>query len=334
MLTSKPSAASHDTQANIPSRRFVPQANRALRYFNIYLNTKQPPRTWSLNPFRLFRSSPSSQPANTALARSTSNSSNNSRSSSPRSSKSSSSGGGGRTTSIPITPIAPSNNPRGELIFSSKVGPGFREGYEKYRNEWEKRRKPSRVELSWWNWLKGFVVTSSTSEGRSAKSAEKVEKHVQQTEKEISSTTTLSNSQQTRTSTSSSINSDSRGRDIRTRPLLRTVSSASSNSSASSSAYSVSPPASRQPSPLRNPVVDDVSKTSSPTSSRRSTPDLITEEDEEYFMEEKGRKGVGSNSESSLASLGRQDRRSIDVTGETDEDGWTRQKVRNRGKAL
>ncbi|GAA5965906.1 hypothetical protein JCM8115_000743 [Rhodotorula mucilaginosa] len=36
--------------------------------------------------------------------------------------------------------IPPAQNPRGELIFSSRVSPAFREGYERYRGEWERRR--------------------------------------------------------------------------------------------------------------------------------------------------------------------------------------------------
>ncbi|POY72266.1 hypothetical protein BMF94_4709 [Rhodotorula taiwanensis] len=41
---------------------------------------------------------------------------------------------------VPLPPIPPSLNPRGELIFSSRVSPAFREGYERYRGEWERRR--------------------------------------------------------------------------------------------------------------------------------------------------------------------------------------------------
>ncbi|WRT70455.1 uncharacterized protein IL334_007453 [Kwoniella shivajii] len=37
--------------------------------------------------------------------------------------------------------IPPSSNPRGELIFSSRVDKGFREGYERYRAAFERRRE-------------------------------------------------------------------------------------------------------------------------------------------------------------------------------------------------
>ncbi|CAG8746112.1 13900_t:CDS:2, partial [Acaulospora colombiana] len=39
-----------------------------------------------------------------------------------------------------IPPIPPSTNPRGELIFSSRVHPSFREGYERYRESYERKR--------------------------------------------------------------------------------------------------------------------------------------------------------------------------------------------------
>lgn len=45
-----------------------------------------------------------------------------------------------RGTSVPIAPIPPTNNPRGELIFSSRVDRTFRESYEKYRAKFERRR--------------------------------------------------------------------------------------------------------------------------------------------------------------------------------------------------
>ena len=37
--------------------------------------------------------------------------------------------------------IPPSSNPRGELIFSSRVDKGFKEGYERYRAAFERRRE-------------------------------------------------------------------------------------------------------------------------------------------------------------------------------------------------
>ena len=42
--------------------------------------------------------------------------------------------------------IPPSSNPRGELIFSSRVDKSFKEGYERYRNAFERRREEKAME--------------------------------------------------------------------------------------------------------------------------------------------------------------------------------------------
>ncbi|TNY18503.1 hypothetical protein DMC30DRAFT_426378 [Rhodotorula diobovata] len=176
---------------------FVPQANRALRPFNIYLNTRHRSR-FSLS--RLF-GSPPPQPTSAALSRTSSGQSMASHGPTPplsrrtsASSVASSSGASLRsagawrsppvspplspsssppsspppssslplpnpndpvtralppppsstssssTRGIPLPPIPPAQNPRGELIFSSRVSAQFREGYERYRGEWERRR--------------------------------------------------------------------------------------------------------------------------------------------------------------------------------------------------
>jgi hypothetical protein len=41
---------------------------------------------------------------------------------------------------IPLPSIPPTKNPRGELIFSSRVERAFRDGYERYRALFERRR--------------------------------------------------------------------------------------------------------------------------------------------------------------------------------------------------
>ncbi|GAA5996503.1 uncharacterized protein JCM10292_003013 [Rhodotorula paludigena] len=177
------------------AHKFVPQANRALRPFNIYLNTRHRSR-FSLS--RLFGSSP---PPSNALSRTSSGRSIASDVSSPPLSRSPSASSTHSMSSssnvslrsagalrsppaspplspsssppaspplrntallpspsdpvtrapvptpsprppggIPLPPIPPAQNPRGELIFSSRVAPQFREGYERYRGEWERRR--------------------------------------------------------------------------------------------------------------------------------------------------------------------------------------------------
>ncbi|GAA5917278.1 hypothetical protein JCM5296_004843 [Sporobolomyces johnsonii] len=236
------------------AHKFVPQANRALRPFNIYLNTRHRSR-FSL-PFSLFGwsaaapSSPSATLSRTPstrslpdhssppLSRQASSSSISSttslrsagalrsppvsRSSSPTPAPSSSS----RTASpapsppppptsddgavtrappspplpppargIPIPPIPPAQNPRGELIFSSRVAPQFREGYERYRAEWERRRAearklqtaaaaavPGRGGAGWKAWLvrpwrsAGSGTGSTPSSGGSSVGGEKGDK--------------------------------------------------------------------------------------------------------------------------------------------------------------
>ena len=278
------------------SSRFVPQANRALRYFNVFLNTKQAPRNWSLNPVRLLQShSPpavTSPTGTTIVSRSTSPASSTGRSS-PRSKSPYSQ----TRSSVPLAPIPPSANPRGELIFSSKVTPAFREGYEKYRSEWEKRRRPSKYELSWAAYLKSYVLKPKPAPKSSA-AAEKGSSSEKVRTKSAKSGIAYAASSPSEVSddSSSSAAAAARGRDTRARPLMRTGSSSSL-----SSGLSISPPASRRSSPLRN----SLSKASSPTSSRPTTPDLIREEDE--YMAGEGKlgahgRGFTSASDSSLAS--------------------------------
>lgn len=65
------------------------------------------------------------------------------------------------TRTTPLKPtiipsIPPTTNPRGELIFSSRVDRSFREGYERYRAAFERRREEKAREYRsnvryWWN---------------------------------------------------------------------------------------------------------------------------------------------------------------------------------------
>lgn len=74
----------------------------------------------------------------------------------------------------PITPIPPPTNPRGELIFNSRVDKAFREGYERYRAAFERVREErqrdaleARAARSWWAWLslRGRRVLAKEKEG-------------------------------------------------------------------------------------------------------------------------------------------------------------------------
>lgn len=85
------------------------------------------------------------------------------------------------SSSVPILPIPPATNPRGELRFSSRVDSVFRENYERYRANFE--RKHAQQELtraqtnSWfgrwqWGWRRSEVpVVPPVSAGISASGA-------------------------------------------------------------------------------------------------------------------------------------------------------------------
>lgn len=111
--------------------RYVPHANRSLRSFNMLLNVRRPPlrSKFYWNPLTFFFPRPN-EPSVGAQ---------------PSSSRSSSPNPGNRarssSTTRPIHTIPPATNPRGELIFSSRVDKNFRESYERYRAAFERRRE-------------------------------------------------------------------------------------------------------------------------------------------------------------------------------------------------
>lgn len=72
-----------------------------------------------------------------------------------------------------MAPIPPAQNPRGELIFSNRVSGGFREGYERYRGEWERRRVgKSSGGGGWKGWWRGREESGSEKERERESSAE------------------------------------------------------------------------------------------------------------------------------------------------------------------
>jgi len=129
------------------ANRYVPHANKALRAFNMYLNVRAAPLAapW---PFSiLFGSPPPIPPSSTSVK-------------SQRTSKLDPSRAGRRAT--PISPIPPSSNPRGELIFNSRVDKQFRESYERYRAAFERKRDErvladaaEAASAKIWTWLPG-----------------------------------------------------------------------------------------------------------------------------------------------------------------------------------
>ncbi|KAG8925551.1 hypothetical protein FRC02_009598 [Tulasnella sp. 418] len=137
------------------ANRYVSHANRTLRSFNMYLNVRPRP----ISTFSSFFRSSTSVPSSPSPPRSPSP---NSRKSSSRRS----------ATPVTITPIPPPQNPRGELIFNSRVDKSFREGYEKYRGAFERQRdeKQRETELlksqrSYWNW---FLMRSKRAASQAA----------------------------------------------------------------------------------------------------------------------------------------------------------------------
>ena len=106
----------------------------------MYLNTRTAPRS----PFLSFLGYKSESRSDTL------------RTSSPHHSQGAPPSPSGAPKRSAIPPIPPSQNPRGELIFSTKVSPEFREGYERYRAAFERRRAEkmaAKRAQSWRKWL-------------------------------------------------------------------------------------------------------------------------------------------------------------------------------------
>ncbi|KAJ7148628.1 hypothetical protein C8R43DRAFT_888797 [Mycena crocata] len=131
------------------ANKYVPHANRALRSFNMYLNVRKPPLRSKIyfNPLAFFFPRPTDSPPS-PIHPSSSRSSSRTRSSSPPPAI------GSTSTSVPIPPMPPTTNPRGELRFSSRVDRAFREGYERYRANFERKRALQQQQLGRANgWL-------------------------------------------------------------------------------------------------------------------------------------------------------------------------------------
>lgn len=108
-----------DPNSSFPQRiSYVPHANRALRSMNMHLNMRTISSPWKrLVPFPFSLVFPASSPT-------------------PQRTRTSTTTG----APIPLPSIPPTKNPRGELIFSSRVDRPFKDGYERYRALFEKRR--------------------------------------------------------------------------------------------------------------------------------------------------------------------------------------------------
>ncbi|CAE6469117.1 hypothetical protein ACGC1H_006242 [Rhizoctonia solani] len=115
------------------ANRYVPQANRALRNFNLHLNVRTQPMG-PPGPLKYFFPRPTPSPASPTATQPNRK---------------------GANRKAPLNPIPPTNNPRGELIFSSRVDRSFREAYERYRSVWERKREEHLAanRRSWLGWL-------------------------------------------------------------------------------------------------------------------------------------------------------------------------------------
>ncbi|KIL59447.1 hypothetical protein M378DRAFT_14786 [Amanita muscaria Koide BX008] len=149
------------------ANRYLPHANRALRSFNMYLNVRKPPLRSKfkfldkplsfLFPRQEHERSQSKAGIPATSPRSMSPPASIARSSSPSAAR-------------PIPAIPPATNPRGELIFSSRVDRNFREGYERYRSAFEKMREEREQRLkrqNWTGWMTQWWDATPTPSGAS-----------------------------------------------------------------------------------------------------------------------------------------------------------------------
>ncbi|KAH8914806.1 hypothetical protein BT69DRAFT_1342230 [Atractiella rhizophila] len=113
------------------AHRYIPSANRSLRPLNIYFNASVQERSRSFLSFLLYPFPSFYAPA-PPMGPTSPTTPPRSSSPTPRS----------PAKAVPLAPIPPSANPRGELIFNSKVTPAFRDGYERFRHNWAQRNDP------------------------------------------------------------------------------------------------------------------------------------------------------------------------------------------------
>ncbi|WWC92145.1 uncharacterized protein L201_007099 [Kwoniella dendrophila CBS 6074] len=160
---------------------YINHSNKALRPLNMHLNMRRPKTSlFSFIPF--FRSSTSSPTPSTSSSSSTPTPPTQSgipsnqlinkpflggRGQSSQSQQQQQQRKVSNSTNVMAT-IPPSTNPRGELIFSSRVDRNFREGYERYRAAFERRREEkareeSKLNMNSTKWLSWTTSTSSSS---------------------------------------------------------------------------------------------------------------------------------------------------------------------------
>lgn len=113
--------------------RFVPQANRSLHTFNLHLNMHTHPRPSSWTSWIPLRR-PGPDFRATEPHTSTTGQSRRPENAHMRNES--------RTFHISNSQsVPPARNERGEILLSSRVDTEFREGYERYRNAFERKRR-------------------------------------------------------------------------------------------------------------------------------------------------------------------------------------------------
>lgn len=117
----------------------------------MYLNVRKPPLRSKLywNPLSFFFPRP--EEASASAQSPASSRSSSPTPPSPRARARSAS------TTRPIHTIPPATNPRGELIFSSRVDKNLREAYERYRAAFERRREEKEFEELRQKWYGGLL---------------------------------------------------------------------------------------------------------------------------------------------------------------------------------
>lgn len=165
-----------------------------------------------------------------------------------------------------IASIPPSNNARGELIFGSKVSPAFREGYERYRAAFERRRREKLSERQRRGWRRWWSSIFSRDVGPGATAGSKPA-HPRRLDGALVEKD-LGNPSDSRASHPSSLRGNgslrASPRTTRTRQKGGAVASAPASGSENST-----PASSRAPSPESSPVLPNVALSASSREERR-----------------------------------------------------------------
>lgn len=228
------------------ANKFVPQANRSLRSFNMYLNTRSAPRRSIFSYFRQ-QESPFTLRRTTSITEDkeaqTASSANANADGSNTKQNPTLSIAAARRLHIPTIP--PSSNPRGELIFSSKVSNQFREGYERYRAAFERRRAEKMEERRKSGWRGWWILGRSNKSLSSPKSLSiNVEGNNQQQPKKGSPASSIRGPR-------------SSPRSSRARPKLNT---STGNAIGGNGSENSSPGTSRASSPTNSPLIPSSGK--------------------------------------------------------------------------